>query len=203
MNLITEFIENNWIEIVGAVIGLLYLYYEYKANILMWPAGILMSTFYTIVFIRAGFYAFACINIYYILVGFYGWFQWYKDRNKSNEKSNTANDIVHTPTRLYLPIFVALISVFAILVFVLKEFTDSQVVYGDSFVTTLSIVAMIMLARKYVEQWLLVIVLNFASTFIYLFQHLYPTSVMYLVYAVVSIFGYFNWKKIADKRNYK
>lgn len=190
-----EYFTDHWIEIVGAIVGLLYLYYEYKANILMWPTGIIMSSFYTIVYIQVTFYAFACINIYYIIVGIYGWVQWQKSKGK--DEDNTAHDIIHTPTRLYLPIVVSVIVVFVLLVFLLGRYTDSQVVYADSFVTALSIVAMVMLAKKFVEQWLLVIVLNFASIFIYYYQDLYPTSIMYLVYAIVSVFGYFNWKKIA------
>lgn len=195
-----EYIKEHWIEIIGAVVGLLYLYYEYRANILMWPTGIIMSLFYTIVYIQATFYAFAGINIYYIIVGIYGWIQWYKSKGKNE---NIANDITHTPTRLYLPIIIAIAAVFIIFVFILDRYTDSQVVYADSFVTALSIVAMVMLARKYVEQWLLVIVLNFASIFIYYYQGLYPTSIMYFVYAIVSVFGYFNWKKIAMTMNSK
>jgi len=192
-----EYIGKHWIEIIGAVVGLLYLYYEYRADILMWATGIVMSLFYTVVYVQATFYAFACINIYYIIVGVYGWLQW--KTSKGNKPENTASDLIHTPRKFYLPIIVAIGVVFVLLVFLLGKFTDSQVVYADSFVTALSIVAMVMLAKKYVEQWILVIIANFASVFIFFYLSMYPTSAMYLVYAVVSVFGYFNWKKIAIK----
>lgn len=192
-----EYIKDHWVEIIGATVGLLYLYYEYKADIWMWPTGIIMSSFYTIVYIQATFYAFACINIYYIIVGIYGWIQWHRSRGVNG--SDTTNIVIHAPTRLYLPILVAISVVFIILVYVLGNYTDSRVVYADSFVTALSIVAMVMLAKKYVEQWILVIIANFASVFIFFYLTMYPTSAMYLVYAVVSVFGYFNWKKIAAK----
>ncbi|HCO67701.1 MAG TPA: nicotinamide riboside transporter PnuC, partial [Dysgonomonas sp.] len=146
-----EYIGKHWIEIIGAVVGLLYLYYEYRADILMWATGIVMSLFYTVVYVQATFYAFACINIYYIIVGVYGWFQW--KTSKGNKPENTASDLIHTPRKFYLPIIVAIGVVFVLLVFLLGKFTDSQVVYADSFVTALSIVAMVMLAKKYVEQW--------------------------------------------------
>ncbi|MDU1903901.1 MAG: nicotinamide riboside transporter PnuC [Dysgonomonas sp.] len=188
-----EFIKENWIEIIGAIVGLLYLYFEYKAHILMWPTGIIMSSFYTIVFIQATFYAFASINIYYILAGIYGWIMW---RRSPKEPESSSVGILRTPTRLYLPILLSIIILYAIILYVLATFTDSQVLYGDSFVTTLSIVAMWMLARKYAEQWLLLIVVNIVSVFLYLYQDLYPTSIMYLVYAVVSVFGYIRWKKL-------
>lgn len=194
-----DYIKDHWVEIIGATVGLLYLFYEYKADIRMWPTGIVMSSFYTVVYIQATFYAFACINIYYIIVGVYGWIQWHKPK-ESNE-NGTADRVIHTPTRFYLPILLAIAVVFIILVYVLGNYTDSSVVYADSFVTALSIVAMVMLAKKYVEQWILVIIANFASVFIFFYLTMYPTSLMYLVYAVVSVFGYFNWKKIAATKN--
>lgn len=197
--IVINFITENWIETVGALIGFLYLYYEYKADIRMWATGIIMSLFYTIVFVKATFYAFACINVYYILAGIYGWIVWYK--SKSGTKDDSVIEIRNTPTRLYLPIFLTILFLFGIIAFILNRFTDSHVVWGDSFVTTLSIVAMIMLAKKYAEQWILLIVVNIVSVFLYFFQALYPTSLMYLFYAIVSCFGYIRWRKLAKNKN--
>jgi nicotinamide mononucleotide transporter len=52
-----------------------------------------------------------------------------------------------------------------------------------------------MLAQKQVEQWILAVILNAVSTYLYLTQTLFPTSALYLVYTIVSVMGYFNWKK--------
>lgn len=200
MEIIVNFFQINWIEIVGATFGLLYLYYEYKADLKMWPAGIIMSLFYTFVFIQATFYAFACINIYYILAGIYGWIKWYNP-TPVNLKENAGIGLCHTPTRLFSPLIIVSIIIFGIIVFILQRYTDSQVVYGDSFVTTISIVAMWMLAQKYIEQWLLLIVINIVSVFLYLYQDLYPTSIMYLIYSIVSVFGYIKWRKMVTPIN--
>lgn len=70
-------------------------------------------------------------------------------------------------------------------------------VYADAVITTLSIVAMVMLAQRWAEQWLLLIVLNFISTAVYFTQDLYATSIMYFVYSFGSILGYINWRKLA------
>lgn len=193
--MIINFLITNWIEILGALFGLLYLYYEYKADMKMWPTGIFMSSFYIFVFVHAKFYAFAGINLYYIIVGAYGWIKWSKS---SKSISSVDFSLMHTPTRLYIYIFISIFVIFCLIAYILSIFTDSQVVYGDSFVTTLSIVAMWMLAHKYIEQWLLLIVLNIVSTFLYLYQDLYPTSIMYFIYAIVSIFGYIRWRKLAN-----
>ncbi len=187
-------LQENWIEITGAIAGIIYLYFEYKADIRMWPTGIIMSVFYTYVFIQAKFYAFACINIYYILAAVYGWIKWYK-----SEPENESNcGIIRTPRWYYIRLFLSIAAVFGMVSFLLMWFTDSPVIVGDSFVTTLSIISMWMLAQKFAEQWLLLIVLNIVSVMIYLSQELYPTSAMYAVYAIVSIFGYQRWKKLSN-----
>ena len=86
-----------------------------------------------------------------------------------------------------------------IIAYISKNYTDSHVVYGDTFITTLSIIAMWMLAQRYVEQWLLLIGVNIVSVCIYFGQDLYPTSIMYLVYSIVSVFGYIRWRNLAKK----
>lgn len=191
--MIIEFFEQNWIEITGAIIGLLYLYFEYKADIWMWPTGIAMSSFYTYVYVKATFYAFACINIYFIMAGIYGWIKWQKAAKKGSQMEI---NLRNTPTRLYIPLVIASIITFAIIAYILNTFTDSHVVYGDTFVTTLSITAIWMLAQRYVEQWLLLIVVNVVSVILYFTQDLYPTSIMYLVYSIVSVFGYLRWRNL-------
>lgn len=190
-----DFFLVNWVEIVGAALGVLYLYFEYKADLKMWPTGILMSSFYVYVFIVAKFYAFTAINIYYIIVGFYGWIQWNKSKNENNSVT-----ILSTPKRYYLPILGISTVVFFIVAYCLKTFTDSPVPYPDSFVTTLSLVAMCMLAQRWAEQWILLIAHNTFSIFLYYWQDLYPTSIMYLIYSVVSIFGYIRWRKLAKNK---
>lgn len=193
--MIVDFLYKNWIEILGASFGLLYLYYEYKASIKMWPVGIVMSLFYTYVFIESKFYAFACINIYYIIAGIYGWIKWQHSRTES-----TSQQIIlsNTPTRLFAPILISISVLFLLISYLLNYYTDTDAAYSDGIITTLSIVAMWMLAHRYVEQWILLIIVNIISTVVYLYYGLLPTSVMYLVYAIVSIFGYLRWKKLAN-----
>lgn len=177
---------------MGATIGILYLFYEYKASMKMWPIGILMSSFYIYVFIDSKFYAFAGINMYYIMAGVYGWMNWHKSKNEENSVV-----ILHTPKQYYLPLLLAIGILFFLVAYILQTYTDSPVPYGDSFVTTLSIVAMWMLAHKWAEQWILLIILNIVSVGLYFWQDLYPTSAMYFVYSIVSVFGYIRWKRIA------
>ena len=182
------------LELAGTIVGLVYLFLEYKANVWLWPAGILMSLLYVVVFFHGKFYADAGVYLYYIGANIYGLAVWMKGRQQGSDQSEEL-PITHTPKNKILRLALALVLVYVILAWILVRFTDSPVPYGDAFTTSLSIVAMYMLAKKYLEQWLLWIVINVVSTGLYLWKGLYPTAVLFTVYVVVAVIGYFKWRK--------
>lgn len=179
------------IEIIGAVIGLLYLYLEYKASKWLWPVGVLMPILYVWIFFQSKFYADMGINVYYFFASIYGWMRWTKSQSE-----DSGLPISHTPRRYILPLLVIGTTLFAVMAFILIRFTDSPVPYGDSFTTALSILAMWMLAHKYLEQWGLWFLVNIISCGLYVWKGLYPTSVLFAIYSVISVFGYFKWKRM-------
>lgn len=187
------------IEIIGAVIGLLYLYLEYNANKWLWPIGVLMPIFYIYIFFQSKFYADMGVNVYYLLASIYGWIHWNKYKNNDNDKENLS--ITHTPHRYIIPLSIIGVLLFAIISFILIRFTDSPVPYGDSLTTALSILGMWLLAQKYVEQWLFWLVVNIVSCGLYVWKGLYPTSILFAIYSVISVFGYFKWKKMMEKKD--
>lgn len=184
------------LEIIGVVIGLLYLYLEYKANKWLWPVGVLMPIVYIWIFYTSKFYADMGINIYYFFASIYGWIKW-----TQSSVSDTPHAIAFTPRRLWLPLTAVFMLLFAIIAFILIRYTDSTVPYGDSFTTALSIIAMWMLAQKYVEQWGLWFVINIVSCGLYLWKGLYPTGGLFVVYSVISVLGYMRWRKMAHDTN--
>lgn len=185
------------IEIIGAVIGLLYLYLEYKANVWLWPVGIVMSLFYVVIFFHGKFYADAAINLYYIGANSYGLIRWTRSRKQPLENGTTAElAITHVPAKRILPLTAVTVVLWMMFYGILKSVTDSPVPLGDAFTTAVSIVAMWMLAQKYLEQWLLWIVVNIVSTILYFWKGLYPTGILFIVYVVVAVLGYMKWKKL-------
>jgi len=180
-----------YLEIIGAAIGLLYLWLEYRASILLWPVGIVMPALYIYIYYASGFYADMGINVYYLVAGLYGWIAWSGKRNDAEPLP-----ITRTPPRAWLPLTGVFLVFFAALVILLKCFTDSTVPWGDSFTTALSVVALWMLARKHVEQWLVWIAVDAVCAALYFYKGLYPTGALYAIYSVIAVFGYFKWKKI-------
>jgi len=183
---------NNYIEVLGAVTGLIYLYLEIKQNIWLWPIGIATSAFYIYVFFTTKFYADMGLQVYYLVISFYGWWHWLYGAGSSKTDELP---ITKTSIKQWFYISLASIVLFVLMAFVLKNFTDSPVPYGDAFVTSLSITATWMLARKLIEQWWIWVVVNLVSLVLFIWKGLYPTSVLFFFYFTMAVVGYFEWKK--------
>ena len=170
--------ELNFLEIFGTIVGLVYLWLEYRASIYLWIAGIVMPAIYIFVYYKAGLYADFGINIYYLIAAIYGWFFWMWGHRKKKGQLTTADastgdtpkdlPIVHTPGKCYLPLFLVFVVSFLGIAWILIAYTDSNVPWLDSFTTALSIVGMWMLARKYVEQWFAWILVDIVLSLIHI-----------------------------------
>lgn len=179
------------LEIIGAVIGLLYLYLEFKANKWLWPVGVLMPVVYVWIFFQSKFYADMGINVYYFFASIYGWIRWNR-----NPDGITGLPITHTPKRSILPLMVIGLLLFGAIYLILTRYTDSPVAAGDSLTTALSIIGMWMLAQKHTEQWWVWFVVNLISCLLYLWKGLYPTAALFAVYTVISVLGYYKWVRL-------
>ena len=173
--------ELNFLEIFGTIVGLVYLWLEYRASIYLWIAGIVMPAIYIFVYYKAGLYADFGINIYYLIAAIYGWFFWmWGHRKKKSQQSADASigdkpkdlPIVHTPWKCYLPLFLVFIVAFIGIAWILIEYTDSNV------------------------QWFAWILVDIVCCGLYIYKDLYFTSALYGLYSIIAIFGYFKWKKL-------
>jgi len=190
-----EFFENNWVSIVGAVIGLIFLYFEYKANKWMWAASIVMAAFFIFIYYHAKLYASMGIYIYFFFASIYGWIMWLT----RNRKEDTGEDIISSVRRKYIPFIISAIILVAVLIyFILIQFSDNNllITLGDALSTSLNIVALWMISRKWAEQWLLVIPANLISGLLLFAQNDVMSGCMFFIYFIVSIFGYINWRKM-------
>ena len=190
----------NLLELFGVIIGLLYLYFEYKGSIYLWVVSIIMPVIYIKVYHDAGLYADMGCNIYYLLASFYGLAVWmYAGRKTKKSKHKKELKITHVPLKSWFPQALISIVVFFIMTYVLKTYTNSTVPYLDSFTTTLSIIGMWQLARKYIEQWFTWIAVDAVSVGLYCYKGLYLTAFLYLVYTLIAVAGYFKWQRMMKK----
>jgi len=186
-----EWININRVEITGAVLAFIYLILEIKRNWLFWIVGIISSAFYVYIFFRAALYAEMGLNFYYILMSVYGIYCWKFSPEAGNENLGFRRIDIKT-TFVLLLVFLGL---FGTIVFVLHQFTDSQVPLPDAFIAVLSIIATWMSAKKIIECWYIWIFANLFATGLYIHQHLYPTAILFTVYSILSFIGLIEWRK--------
>lgn len=180
------------LQIVGTALGLIYLWLEYRANIWLWVVGAIMPMVHGALYLHSGIYADAAMQLYYVLAGVYGLIIW-----RRKPKGGGELPIRHTPIR-WIPSLVATYAILhVVLYFLLTEFTDSRVPILDSMSTALCIVAMWMLSRKLVEQWLVWLVVDMISVGLYLYKDIPITGALYAIYCILAIAGYMRWRRVA------
>ena len=186
----------NYLEILGTIVGVIYLILEYRASIYLWIAGIIMPAIYIFVYFNAGLYADFGINIYYLLIAVYGWIMWRCGKKDESSGKEIELPITNMPLRLYPLLTLVFIIAWLGIAFILANYTNSDVVWLDSFTTALSIIGMWMLAHKYVEQWIAWIAVDVVSAGLYIYKDLHFTAGLYTFYAIIAIFGYLKWKRL-------
>ena len=219
----SDYILNNYIEIFGAAAGILYVFLEIRQNIWLWPVGIITSAVYIWVFFTGKLYADMSLQGYYLVISVLGWYWWIKGsglraqgsgqvwekgrmgegekvvRNKETERLRDLESQKLKVSRLKAKTGIILtfifIALYTLMWLVLDRLTDSPVPEWDSFITSLSVIATWMLARKIYEHWFLWIVVNFSASILFFTRELYPTVILYIVYCVMSLAGLIEWKK--------
>jgi nicotinamide mononucleotide transporter len=186
-----SWVSHRYVEILGVVFSLLYLYFSIRQNILLWPMGIISALLYMVVFYQSKFYADMGLNGYYFIISIYGWILWSDKKGKGKDAFRVSRLGVRQA------IFLAIITLgaFAGIGMILVHFTDSPIPYWDAFTTAVSFTATWMLARKILEHWILWIVVDLVSMGLYLYRGLYPTMVLFAIYTTMAVIGFIQWKK--------
>lgn len=189
------------LEIAGVIVGLIYLWLEYKASIHLWIASIIMPAIYLIVYKDAGLYADMAINIYYLAIAVYGWLSWKYNFSLGSKNESTELKISHISTRGIIYMLMLYVVAQLAISLSLIHFTDSDVPWFNGLTSALSIVGMWMLARKQIEQWIVWIVVDVLSAILYFTKDLDYTGALYILYAVVAVFGYRKWNQLLKQQN--
>jgi len=186
-----EWINKNWVEIIGAVSALIYLILEIKQNWTFWIIGIVSSAFYVYIFLQAGLFAEMGLNVFYILMSFYGIYCWKFAPDAVDENQGFRHITTKT---FYVLLFLFIIS-FATVFIILNRIDSAQMPIADAFITILSVIATWMSAKKIVECWYIWIFVNIFATGLYVHQKLYPTAILFTVYSILSFAGFIEWRK--------
>jgi nicotinamide mononucleotide transporter len=181
---------SNWLENLAVAFGLISVYLSTREKISSWPTAIVNVGIFFFVFWKAKLYADAVLQIVYLALSFYGWYEWL-----FGGAQKTRLQVSRARARDWA-ILLPLCALFAFgLGTFLSRHTDSPVPYLDASLTSASLVAQWMMTRKQLENWVVWIVADIVYVPTFLARHLPSTAVQYAVFLVLAVMGYVSWRK--------
>jgi len=177
------------VEIAAAILGAIGVYLSVRQNIWSWPIGIAGVALYVIVFHRAKLYADMGLQVVYIVISFYGWYEWLY-----GGPDRTALQVTRTKPRHYIILAGLAVAGAYLTGVLLGRHTDASLPYLDSATTSTSLVAQWMMTRKLLENWVVWVAVDLVYIGMFIYKQLYPTALLYVVFTILAAWGYFQWK---------
>jgi len=182
------------IEVLATLSGFVYIVLTIREDIRLWIFGIISSGLFVWVFLKSKIYAYSFLYIYYVIMGFYGWYNWGKVRKSEN---NASEKLAVRKCRIReLTGYIIVSILFALPVYlILARFSDSDAPLIDAVLTSSGMIATWMLTCKLIEQWIFWVVIDVLSCGLMVYKGLYPSAGLFLAYTILAIKGYIEWKK--------
>lgn len=180
----------NWLEWVGTVLGLINVALIVRRSVWNYPFGIAMVIVYFFVFAEAKLYSDAILQVFFLLIQVYGWWNW-------TVAIRDTGDLPVGPLRTWQRVAWGAGTVLAGVVWGwgMARWTDAAAPFADAFVAGASVAAQILLARRRIETWVLWILVDIVAIALYVSRDLMATAGLYAVFLVLSVIGLHSWYK--------
>lgn len=176
------------LEWIAAIAGAVSVYLSARENIWSWPTAIVNVGLYIVVFRRAGLYSDMGLQVVYLLLSIYGWYEWlYGGANRTQlvvSRATRRQWLIATPIALVFWLLLARYT---------ATLSGVALPYLDSGLTTVSLVAQWMMTRKILENWMLWIIADIVYVPMYVYKKLPVTGALYLVFLVLAVMGLRGW----------
>jgi nicotinamide mononucleotide transporter len=181
-----------WLEIVAFVLSLAMVAANMRVNPVGWPLAIAASALYALLFAHSKLYGEAALQLFFIVVACWGWWQWLRGRGAGG----LALLQVHRLTRRgWVLAGVATLAAWPLAGAVLARATDSDVPMLDALATVGSVTGQILLGRKVLENWLVWLAVNLFSVGLFALKGLWLTVLLYALFALLSVAGWRAWAR--------
>lgn len=203
--IITTATELGWLQWLAFLFGIAYVILAAKENPWCWPVGIASVLFSFFVYIdpEVKLYSDATLQVFYAIISIYGWWTWTQESDSmkslttsNRSKEETKLEISTLPWTNHLMIIVGGILLAGVLGMMWEKF-GAALPYVDAMTTSFSVIATVLVTRKILENWIYWIIIDTACIFIYIHRELYLFSLLFLIYGIVAVIGYMNWKRNA------
>ncbi len=182
------------LEVTAVVFALAYVLLAVKENVWCWLFAFLSTAIYTALFWNVSLLMESALNVYYMVMAVYGWYQW--TRGGTNGDAQPHALAVHSMSGSQHAWVIVSITAFSLVSgFLLTEHSSAARPYVDSFTTWASVVTTYLVARKFLQNWLYWIVIDAVSIFLYIDRGLNLTALLFVAYVVIAVVGYFKWRE--------
>ena len=185
------------LEVIAIFFGLLSVWFAQKDNIWVFPTGIINTAIYVYLLWKWSLLGDMMINFYYVIMSIYGWYNW--TRKKDNVVQFKISRMNSYEKKVSVVIFVLTIG-FVLAVYTFFDKFTHWTSYVDTLVTGIFFVGMWLMARRKIENWILWIVGDIISIPMYFVKGYSFTSIQYLIFTIIAIFGYLEWKRILQQK---
>ncbi len=182
-----------WLEVLAFGLSIWMVLCNLRVNPLAWPLAIVASALYGLLFAQSKLYGEAGLQLVFIVVAFWGWWQWLRGRG-----SDGAPLRVHrlSPRGMWI-CGAATVALWPLLALLLDHFTDSDVPWLDALPTVGSLIGQVLLARKLVENWPVWVAVNVVSVLLFAVKALWLTVLLYAVFIALALLGWRAWHRMA------
>ena len=183
----------SWWELGAVALALAYLILAMRENSLCWYAAFISTSIYIFLFWDVSLLMESALQIFYLAMAVYGWWQWRKGSEGQELQIHCWS------LRTHLLVFSAVGVLTLVFGYVLSNNTHAELPYLDSFTTWGAVVTTYMVTRKVLENWIYLIVIDGASVYLYIDRELYLTALLFVLYVVLVVIGFFQWNRIYQR----
>ncbi len=190
-----QLLQNSLLELAAVIFAVAYLFLAVRENSLCWYAAGISTLIFLFIFWDVKLYMESGLQIYYLAMAFYGWYQW-----RGANRETASLQVSKWRAKQHVIALVLIATLTFISGSLLNSGTDANLPYLDSFTTWASVVTTFMVARKILENWFYWLVIDSVSIYLYLDRELYFTSLLFAIYIVIIFFGWFAWNRSYRQR---
>lgn len=183
------------LEVIAVFFGFLSVWYSKQNKVLVFPTGMISTLIFVYLLLKWELLGDMMINGYYFIMSVYGWFIWTRKVDASEVTPVAKTTSKEKSTSIF--IFIATL-VFVYLVYKTFDKWTGWVALVDTVTTAIFFVGMWLMARRKIENWLFWIIGDIISVPLYFYKGLTLTSIQYLIFTIIAIFGYLAWKNILN-----
>lgn len=188
---VTEFVGYmQWPERIATLTGLIYIVLSVRQNPLCWPFGIVSTGIWMVVVFMGRMYMDSVLNLVYVVLGFYGWYQWLR-----GGEDNTPLKVQTVSKKLWAVLIAIGVATTIPLGLFSQHVLEASFPWWDTVTTVISLIAQYLLAKKYLENWLLWIVADAVYIWLYIAKGWHGYSMLMVVYTLMAVLGFYSWYK--------